>query len=1009
MADQDAPRLLSDDDVMGGNLRPLSDADVLGHAQPDKKEVPIYARPLVGANRAIADLAGAPVDATTFLLNKGAQAATWAANKALGTSMEAPQIKNPIGGSGTFKSAMGVIGANPDDVRPAATRGEKLLEAAGEGAASMLVPGLAAEAALARAPTVDGAIKAAFDILKGTGPASNVAIGAASGVGGEAAAEAVPEEYAPAAHIVGSLAAGVGAAGAVGAAERAGAAVGRTASRAIEPAEVAAARRIEERAANPERLRAYLSNATVGESIEAAAPSFANAIRDDLPLTGGPVIGRRGDYTFTAPGLKEPETVPGSTPTTFQATGDLGVGALEREVATNQGAVERFAARRAEQNAARQKALNSLADGEANPEAVTDFVRAQLGVLSEDHAARVKAATQQIAERLAVAGGDRFDNHAAYGEALRGPLTELHQAAKEEASRLWRAIDPDLSAPVQSASLKQAAARLIDSIPQAARPPLGEESSILRTIAEMGDTTHFGNLVALRSRLTDAMREERRSGTPTVLRRLGIMLDNVDNTLANTAGEIAANPQLAPAIERRLQNWVDDWYQRRTNEGTGVTAGESLGTGDQGDVVGRPGGVSSARGTPGETRGPAGNSPGDQGLPEATGADVGERYGAARQATRELKQTFESGPVGAVLAPGAQYGSFRTTASNVAKRLFDRPEDLRAFVEAAKDSPEALSAMRDYAAFSLRQAAVRDGMLSPPRFDAWVRDHSYVFDQFPDLKAKFSNLKSAQTTLDEAMATQKQALADYQTKTVTDLLRGDDPVKAVGRSLSRLGDLASLVEAVKDNPTAMAGLKRAAVEHMLGVARSTAEAGTSEIAQINPASLQKFFLNNRRALGDLFSKDELATISNVISDLQQANRSIVAVKIPGGSNTPQDLSGRLSTMLQRFVHEAGGKVAGAVAGSHAGPIGSAVGFAAGAAADVARAGRAAVIDAALTDMMLSPKMAALWLQKVPRDAGPGYVENFGRRVKAMAAAEIERAIEENGAGNRAAEQAMGVR
>src|SRR6185436_11674527 len=52
------------------------------------------------------------------------------------------------------------------------------------------------------------------------------------------------------------------------------------------------------------------------------------------------------------------ELVPGSRPTTFQATGDPGLGQLEREVATK--SPEEFQTRRGEQNAARVGALEQL-------------------------------------------------------------------------------------------------------------------------------------------------------------------------------------------------------------------------------------------------------------------------------------------------------------------------------------------------------------------------------------------------------------------------------------------------------------------------------------------------------------------------------------------------------------------------------------------------------------------------------------------------------------------------
>lgn len=955
----DGPRLLTDAEVMGGGRdgpRLLSDDDVMGRGAA-KKEVPLAARPFVGANRGIADFAGAPVDIATFGINKVSQGVTAGVNALTGSDFEAPQIKDPIGGSGTFKKAMGLVGANPDDVRPAESTAEKLLEAGGEGAAGMVVPGLGAEALLARTIKESETLgNAMLKIIAGTGTRSNTAIGAGAGVGGEVAAEIAPDPLKPAARMVGGLVGG-GAVALGHAAAEGTVQAGKTAVQALtEPAELRAARIVDERAANPSTLRQNLNEA-----------------------------------------VEQPELVPGSRPTTFQASGDLGLGALERETANSKGGVEAFAGRRQEQNAARLEALGKLADPQADAATVTDFVRSRLQSLTDEHTARVGTAARGVTESLAKAGGEAFDNPAAYGEALREPLAGLHQRAKDEASALWRAIDPDMNAPVNVQSLKETTAELAGTIPKTAKPPSGEEASILKTIEGLGENADFGNMVALRSRLTDAMRDERRNGAPTVLRRLTIMLDNVDDTLARTAGEIAADPQRSVGLSQRLQGWVSEWRARKADDGVAIEARRGAEGSDEGLVPGAAGGVPPARGAEGEARGGPGSPAGAESVQGPAGftADVGERYGAARTATRELKQTYESGPVGGVLAPGAQHGSFRTTASNVARNLFDKPESLTAFIDAAKDNPEALNVMRDYAAFSLRKAAVRDGIISPGKLQQWVDSHGYVFREFPELRAKFADAKAAQATLDDALAAQKQALADYQTGTVRQLLGGADPVKAVGAALAKPGDFAALVATAGKDPTAVAGLKRATVDFIMSRALSTAEAGTSELKQIKSATLQQDVINNQKTLGLLFSPEELGNMRAVAADLQRANRSIVAVKNPGGSDSAQNMLGRLVATVKSFAADNAGRLVGAVVGGGAGgPGGSIAGYIAGNAVDSMLAARAARIDQAVVDMMLDPKMAAVWLAKIPQNAGASVGENFARRLRALTADQVMQAMDE---------------
>ena len=675
------------------------------HYGQSGKDVPDYVRPAVGANRAIADIAGAPVDMAAHALsapNFPAPTDQYRQNHPDAAAfLDALDkgLKSPVLGSEWIKQhVLGAIGDNPDAVKPPTTPTQKLLESSGYGAASMAIPGMGAEAALAKVGAEGDSFAAATaNILKGSGAVSNTAIGAASGAGSELGHEIAPNSTV--APLLGGLAGG----GLVGGIEAAGRGIGgaiKSAYQAItEAPELRAARDIEGHASDPQQFRSDLANAA-----------------------------------------ETPDLVEGSQPTTFQATGDLGVGSLERQVNASPEGQAPFAARREAQNTARLNALNGLADANADPAAVTDYVKARLQDITDTHAANVATAAHGVADSLTQAGGTAFDNPAAYGDALRAPLASLHQQAKDSASALWRAIDPDMSAPVNVTPLKAATADLVSQIPEIAKQPEGEEASILKGIDNLGKTTDFGSMVALRSRLTDAMRAERQNGSPTVLRRLAMVLDNVDDTLANTAGEIAqgdsdavARGEMAPeeAMQQRLATQAKGWYDKR-NAAAETGTGPSTGGGVGGNAGAGPRTISRMAGTEVQAGGGIGLSPGDQGVQAAAGGlspEVADRYAAARGATKDLKTTYESGPVGGVLAPGPQYGSFKTTASNVAKNLFDRPEALQSFIDASKGNPDALAPMQDYAAvhsLRLRRCCFKDsdavaGKISAVGFRSRVR------------------------------------------------------------------------------------------------------------------------------------------------------------------------------------------------------------------------------------------------------------------------------------------------
>lgn len=928
----------------------LSDEEIMGKARPApveadaRKEVPTAIRPAVGFNRTVADMAGAPVDAATwminhspgsFLVNKGAEA--------LGFQAPIPGIKDPLGGSASIKRSMGALpfgGANPDDVRSANTPTERVLEGAGSGAAAMMVPGLGAEATLARVGRESEALgKMMTDIIRGSGVASNTVIGAAGGAAGEGVAEAIPADASlsvgplnfsaralkDVGRLGGNLAGGGVAAGVTGGLEAAVRAVGRAARAATEPAELRAAGDILARADQPQKFRT-----DVAEAAEA----------DQL--------------------------VPGSSPTTFQATGDLGVGGLEREVAASPKGVPRFAAARQEQNAARLAELENLQKSlpeNADPSAVVAAVQKRVQELEQTYGERVTAARNELDARFQ--SGQL--NEAEYGAALREAPIRLRTQLEQTEDALWAAVDPDRVAPFNPGNLKAGVEAIEGAIPRTAKAAEGEERALFDVIKGLDETTTFGDITALRSRLTDELRES--TNSPTVRRRISLMLGEVGNALGEAG---AASP----------------------------------------DVLGR--------------------------------------YAAARAATRDVKTRFGEGNVGAVLKEGDRDG-FRMTASNVAKNIFDRPEDLRTYLVAVGDDAAARASLQDYAAFSLRKAAMKDGMLSPPKYEKWIADHDYVLKEFPELRQKFADVRQAQGVLDDALASQKQALADYQTGAVKRLLNTQDPDLVITNALKRPGEFEALVKEVKtggpnqavwaskDNDipiqineaagqtrgadgrmyqevahegrtsyvpadeikmvggsddAAVAGMKRAVIDFMMKQARSTAEAGTSGESQINAATLQKFFINNKRSLSSLFDPEELASIENVTKDLQRANRSIAAVRIPGGSNTAQDQQGGMMSVMRHMIAQYGAKAGGAGAGfAVAGPVGGPIGFVAGAVADAMRVARVNSIESALVEMMLDPKMAAIWLKQVPSTGGEATASSFARQLKALTAAQVTEAMD----------------
>jgi hypothetical protein len=177
-----------------------------------------------GVNEGIANTLGAPVDLATKAINSGVAqtaAAPWlkpivsgarAAASAAGYELpQMPEIKNPVGGSESIKSAMGLIGADPRNV-PANTGAERIVRGAGEGVAGMVAPE-AALGTLGRFGGLTPEIAAWGERLLGRSAglgdvAKSATIGAAGGGTGEAAAEIAPEQYKPVMRAAGNVVGG---------------------------------------------------------------------------------------------------------------------------------------------------------------------------------------------------------------------------------------------------------------------------------------------------------------------------------------------------------------------------------------------------------------------------------------------------------------------------------------------------------------------------------------------------------------------------------------------------------------------------------------------------------------------------------------------------------------------------------------------------------------------------------------------------------------------------------
>ena len=798
---------------------------------------------------------------------------------------------------------MGLIGADPR-ATPANTTAEKIARAGGGGVAAMIAPE-AEIAALVKAGaiTAEVAERLLRYVSKSAGlgdVAASSTVGAAGGAGGEAAAQSSPPELAPLARTVGTVAGGGVGLGMVGAAkaipEAARGIAEFTAPMSQGGREAIAGRTLESRAENPTEVR----------------DTLANAPR---------------------------EIVPGSKPTTFQVTGDIGLGALEREQQTRNP--QEFMQRRAEQNAARIEALQGI-QPTGSPAEVANTVRGSLRDIDTLTHGAVERATQEAQGAAQAIGGQGVPEQ--YGASLRGVLQDAENTARTRERALWNAVDPDGTLTVGMAPVRSAVDRVYGNLTAAGQAGLtGTENSIRQVVGTYKPTEPFREIADLRSAISSAMRHElSTAGRSPAYARLSALRGAVESSISGAVEQRATHEAQAVArgeispeqtIAANLRRQIDEWRGSRAE-----ALGGGSGSGAGGVAAGRTIAVPSDSGAACQSGWGSSNAPGDQRLQEndARGtfdAAARERLGAANAATRERVATYKQGPVGQVLRPQGERGQYRIPDPAVAGTIF-KPgpggyESVQAF-RRATDDPTALQTLQDYVASRLRQVASRpDGTLDPTKTANWLRAHSEAMRAFPELEGRFRDAATATSAIEDVATLRKQAMDDAQRGTLGKLINARDDAdvtKIIGGVFSQSNPMQAMRQIAAEaqrNPDAHDGLRKSLVDYMYGRFISNTEAATSGVNAIKSDSFQGFIRQNRGVLRQALSEGEVNALTAIAADLNRAARSLNAVRIPGQSNTAQDVvhelakktEGHGSLLTQIILAAGGGYAAHGVSGA----------------------------------------------------------------------------------------------
>jgi hypothetical protein len=507
-----------------------------------------------GLNSGIATTFGAPVDLLTGGINLGIRGANALAG------LHVPAIDDPVGGSGTFKRAMGVVGANPDDVH-ADGLGQQLARSAASGAASALLPGGIVrglgQAGVMAMPTVGRVLGVTGDFTAG-----NAGLGAVSGVGSQVAENAAPDEYKPLAGIVGGIVAPavplVGAAGV------------RAIARPV-------ANAVSDYVGPAMKLNPLMDTAGSQFMTEGGRPIVANPAT--ARMAGREIEGLATDPAAVRAALDNPPPplVPGANPTAFHLTKDAGLGDAEQQISRTSADRPDFRIRQDARNDAQVMAARGIAD-EADPAAVQRSLQKYYADVDAAESARVakaqqdaaaefartkggldaqRATVQEAADALvqkaggtaraqadAMGGNLPSGSDAEVGAAARAPIAAGRQTAKQQEGALWEGIDPDGKLNVDMRPIKSAAQEIADGIGPNAAKLGGNEAEIFGTAAGLPDVQGFRDLQDLRQRLTAGIRAARldQNADPQTVSRLSRLLSGVHDAMAGAVHEAPSIP-----------------------------------------------------------------------------------------------------------------------------------------------------------------------------------------------------------------------------------------------------------------------------------------------------------------------------------------------------------------------------------------------------------------------------------------------------------------------------------
>lgn len=452
------------------------------------------------------------------------------------------------------------------------------------------------------------------------------------------------------------------------------------------------------------------------------------------------------------------------------------------------------------------------------------------------------------------------------GTNLRSSLATAKEAAKEAVNAAFAKVDPNRRIVMVTSPIKEAAKEAIkDFVPGVSTPLSSGEARILDAVGSSPETMPFWHLKALR--------------------------ENVNSAIDDSLGEFGkATPET-----RRLQiikGGIDDAINNAAKHQENYIPSE-----------------------------------GYTGLTPNLTPDTYSALKTANKMYGDYSDKFVSGPVGHALQTAGS--DFKNSNASVTKNAFSSgPEGFERTNKFIATTPESLSHLKEMAVTKFQELA-GDKPITPDLVKKWREKYD------GSIRAIEAHDPTFAKTIDEAAgsySTASELREHAKAQTVLGVHGPDAMRNTVGKALdSKDGgkSVKQIIDLASGNKEAIAGIKRAGVEHLIEKFSNAGMLGGERV--LSGAKLGKYVKLNQDSIRELIGDDGLKTMQTIASDIERSQVAIENARVrTGGSDTAfmlgkdvKNINDKASGMIQSaantalgtglgYVHPAIGIAVGAV-------------------------------------------------------------------------------------------------